>query len=675
MSLIMPGLFSCTRTRRRIAVIGGCATALAILLGLSALKASAGKPAFDGKSLAGWHPLGGEWRAEKGEIAGAPRPTPGWLVLDRSYQDLGLSLSFRCTGGCQTGVLIGMEKSGDRTTGIFVSLADDDLSGYEMTLDAQGQEIERHKPTAAAPGRGAGARGGSGGGAGRGGGRRGPAPPAGHPLGAPATPASLKADGWNQLEVRQFSGIRATASSLQVVLNGVIVATGFPSGANGPAPGRGDSIGGQPELGRFGPLALRVAGSPGAEVRFKDVAITDYTEIDPPVEKLSKGFRMIQPSPFFYGDGTCIGDLNHDGLPDIVAGPMYWIGPDFKKGREIDMAQPMDIKEYTRVMGCEVADFTGDGWDDVVETGYPGNGPMYLYVNPHNEARRWPRYKVLDAVSEIYAVADIDGDGKPELVYGGGNYPGNYAKPDPVDPTKPWIEHHIGEQANWGNHGLGVGDINGDGRPDVVRAWGWWEHPANPDAPWPFHPAVLGRNGPAAGPGGAQMFVYDVNGDGLPDVITSLEAHGYGFAWYEQKRSPQGEISFVEHVIMDKDPAQSHGVFFTELHGLALGDIDGDGLKDIVTGKNKYNWGGHYDYTYPDEDGEGVLYWFKLVRGRNGQADFVPHLIYNNSGVGRQPRIVDLNGDGVMDIANSGRMGTFIFFGKKGVKDWAAVPR
>ena len=667
----MSSFFSSARARRRIVVITGGAAALAGFLVLSTPKANAGKPAFDGKSLAGWHPLGGEWRVEKGEIVGAPRPGPGWLVLDRSYQDMALSLAFHCEGGCQTGVLIGMEKSGDRTAGIFVSLSGNDLSAYDMTLDAQGGEIERHKPIAAA-GRGGGA---GGGGAGRGGRGRGPAAPAGHPLSAPRTPASLRADGWNQLEVRQFSGIRARASSLQVVLNGVIVNTGFPSGGDGPPLGRSDRVGAQPEIGRFGPLALRIAGGAGTDVRFKDVAITDYTEIDPTAEKLSKGFRLVQPTTFFYGDGTCVGDLDHDGSPDVVAGPMYWMGPDFKKGREIDMTQPLDITDYARAMGCEVADFTGDGWDDVLETGWPGNGPMYLYVNPHNEARRWPRYKVLDSVTEIFILADTDGDGKPELVYGSSTYPANYAKPDPADPTKPWIEHHIGEQANWGSHGLGVGDINGDGRPDVVRAWGWWEQPANPDAPWPFHRAVLGRNGPAAGPGGAQMFVYDVNGDGLPDVVTSLEAHGYGLAWYEQKRSPQGEISFVEHIIMDTDPAQSHGVFFTEPHGLALGDIDGDGLKDIVTGKNKYTWGGHYEYTYPDEDGDGVLYWFKLVRGRNGQVDFIPHLIYNNSGVGRQPRILDLNGDGIMDIANSGRMGTFIFFGKKGVKDWTAVPR
>jgi hypothetical protein len=664
-----------TSVKNRFAFGAAAAAALALFISLSNVAADNSKLAFDGRSLAGWHVLGpADWRPEKGEIVASMRQGGGWLVQDRSYQDLSVKFSFRSAGGGQTGILLGMEKAGENTTGIYVSLAEGDLSAYEITLDARGQEIERHKPGPARGGRSGNAAA-AGGAAGRA--RRGQAlaAPAGHPLSAGPPPPSLHAEGWNEVEVRLFTAVNASTGSLQVVLNNVIVNTGFSSGAASHGLGRADRIGAQPEVGRFGPLALRIAGNPAGEARFKDISIANSTEIIPTVERISNGFRMQRLTSFYYGDGTCIGDLNHDGIPDVVAGPMYWIGPDFKVGREIDLTQPLDITDYPRALGCEVADFTGDGWPDVVETGWPNGGPLYLYVNPHNELRRWPRYRAVNSVSEIYALADIDGDRKPAFVYGGDGYPVNYAKPDPADPTRPWVVHHIGEQANWGMHGLGVGDINGDGRLDVMRAWGWWEHPASETDPWRYHPAVLGRNGPAAGPGGAQMYVYDVNGDGLADIVTSLEGHGYGLAWFEQKRDKQGEITFEQHMIMDKDPAQSHGVVFTEMHGLALADVDSDGLKDIVTGKNKYNWGGHYEYTYPDEEGEGVVYWFKLVRKPGGQVDFIPHLIDNNSGIGRQPRVVDLNGDGVPDIVNGGRMGAFIFFGKKGAKDWTAVPR
>jgi hypothetical protein len=143
-----------------------------------------------------------------------------------------------------------------------------------------------------------------------------------------------------------------------------------------------------------------------------------------------------------------------------------------------------------------------------------------------------------------------------------------------------------------------------------VSAWGWWEQPAAGAASglWKYHPAMLGRRGGTkGGAGGADMFVYDVNGDGLPDIITALEGHGYGLAWFEQKKSASGEISFVRHMIMDRDPALSHGVVFSKLHALTIADVDGDGLKDIIIGKNKW---AHYGYMDPDGDGDGVVYWF-----------------------------------------------------------------
>jgi hypothetical protein len=158
--------------------------------------------------------------------------------------------------------------------------------------------------------------------------------------------------------------------------------------------------------------------------------------------------------------------------------------------------------------------------------------------------------------------------------------------------------------------------------------------------------------------------VYDVNGDGLPDVITSLEGHGYGLAWFEQKRDPSGKISFVRHMIMDMDPKDSHGVVFTELHTLALADIDGDGLLDIVTGKTATNIAHFNQYAYPDSDNDGVVYWFQLVREKTapGGARFIPHIIYNHSGIGRQVQVVDLNGDGKPDVATNTRTGVYIFW-------------
>jgi hypothetical protein len=106
--------------------------------------------------------------------------------------------------------------------------------------------------------------------------------------------------------------------------------------------------------------------------------------------------------------------------------------------------------------------------------------------------------------------------------------------------------------------------------------------------------------------------VYDVNGDGLNDVVASLEGHGFGLAWYEQKRDAAGKISFVEHMIMDNFLTKNAGdVIFTEPHATAFADIDGNGITDMITGKRSMS---HFGYTDPDPFGPAVLYVYKAFR-------------------------------------------------------------
>jgi len=591
----------------------------------------------NGSSLTGFHALGpANWRAENGELIGTPQNGGGgWLMSDRSYQDVALFANFRCTGGCETGALFRIEKSGDGYKGILVALTERDTPSYSVTLDAQGKILTRERLR-------------------RGGGLIRVAPPAAS--NAPTPPANiphynvklpftapdtgLKTNDWNAIEFLYDANI------VRAVLN------------------YGREAGGVTEEDGYGPFALYVAGA--GEVRFKDFAYANLGLRVREANRTATDFRKQQISDFYYSMTAAAADFNHDGVLDIVSGPYIYYGPDYTKRSEIALAESTSPSTSFNSWWVEyAADFTGDGWPDVVNVTYGGpSAGIYLYVNPKGEIRRWDMYKVVSNVqSEIAVMGDVDGSGKPAVVFMGDGYV-SYAKPDPANPTEPWIVKHVSEQGYGTAHGLGIGDVNGDGRMDILNMYGWWEQPpAGSDQQWKYHSEAFGR----FGRGGALMAVYDVNGDGLNDVVTSLSAHGWGMAWYEQKRDAQGNISFVQHMIMDDlgtPKENAGGVVFSELHGTAFADMNGDGIPDFVVGK-RY-WSHNADYLDPNPFGSPVLYWYKTVRDPKapGGARFEPEFVDNGSGAGSTLLTVDLNKDGAMDIVTGTKLGTFIFWGK-----------
>ena len=598
--------------------------------------------AFKGSSLTGLKTLGqASWKAENGELIGTPKAASGgWLVLDKSLQDAAFFGSFRCATGCKTGVLMRMQKTATGMRGVYLSLTDGDLASYAVQLDAQGVETARArlKPAGGqyriaeqstfqnppvpgfAPPRGRGpVAAAAGGGRGRG--------PAGPGRGGP----SLKPD-WNTHEVHVDSNI------LRPVLNG---AQGLPGGDTSD-----DQSG-------YGPIALYIGGT--GEVHFKDVSTRDLQPKVEPEEQVSTHFRLQRLSDFDYGWSAAAADINHDGIQDIVSGPFYYLGPKYTERREFTSANTYNPSSvYPQAMVIFAADFTGDGWPDILAA---DSRPMYLYVNPKGESRRWDRVQVMPNVStEVVLQRDIDGDGKPAIVYGGGGVYG-YAKPDPANPTAPWTVHAVSQDVPVNVHGIGAGDVNGDGRMDILAPAGWWEHPAtSTSAPWKFHPANFGQ-------GGAEIAVYDVNGDGLNDVVTSLQAHLWGISWFEQKK----DGTFAEHAIMgDQWTKNAGGVTFSEPHGSTFADIDGDGIPDFIVGKR--HWAHLESYTDPDPYGAAVLYVYRTVRNPKapGGAEFIPELVHNRSGVGSHVIATDINKDGAVDIVTSVNRGTFIFWGKKG---------
>ena len=366
----------------------------------------------------------------------------------------------------------------------------------------------------------------------------------------------------------------------------------------------------------------------------------------------------------FRSEGVAIADVNKDGKMDILAGDIWYEAPDWKMHEIRKVGDYGDgLASYSECMISWADDINGDGWPDQIVIGFPGK-PAYWYENPKGQEGHWKEHVIWpSACNETPQYVDLFKNGKRVLVMAwqppGKENMGQMAWFAPgKDPTQLWEMHPISVPSEPGkevpgtqrySHGLGVGDVNGDGRLDVICTGGWWEQPAGEpggvsprsNEPWKFHPAKLGE-------ACADMFAYDVDGDGHPDIISS-SAHKFGIWWHQQRPSNGGDPAFLTHDLF-KDK-------FSESHALHCVDINGDGLKDLVTGKRWWSHG----RNEPGSSQPAVLYWFEAKRGKDGMTQFIPHLIDSDSGIGTQFVVDDINGDKLPDIVVANKKGVFIF--------------
>jgi len=331
-------------------------------------------------------------------------------------------------------------------------------------------------------------------------------------------------------------------------------------------------------------------------------------------------------------------DINKDGKLDIVAGEYWYQAPSWMPHRF------RELKFQDGYIGnfCDLAmDVNKDGYPDIVSClGFAHR--LVWMENPGKKGGAWKEHLIDQGnFIEFAFFVDLDNDKKAEELL-----------PDYLGDTAPtvWFEikngefvKHVVSTKSYG-HGIGVGDINGDGRNDIITHKGWFEAPPDPrTGQWIWHPDFdLGETG----------FIYavDVNGDGRKDLVASA-AHDYGIFWWEQ--GPNSH--WTKHVI---DDTWSQG------HGLTMVDINRDGKPDFLTGKRYMA----HDHDPGSREPLGI-YWYEFLMDE-GTVRWVKHVIDYSSrtGAGLHIPTADLYGDGGLEFAAAGKNGLFLFENRPSVR-------
>lgn len=383
------------------------------------------------------------------------------------------------------------------------------------------------------------------------------------------------------------------------------------------------------------PIALLLIAFTPLQNAFSQSTTTSDKSITKPLRFLKK---QIASESF---ESVDVFDVNNDNIPDLVSGAFWYEGPGYWKRNYIGSAKR--IGEYYDDFSTIPLDVNGDGRIDFITGGWFGK-ILSWRENPGN-TKEWLDHAIAEPGNiETTRAWDIDGDGTIEIV--------------PNTPNDPLVIYRLVKDAQgkgtgifdafriWDSksgHGLGFGDINGDGRKDFIVSTGWLEAPVDRFKDnWIFH------NDFSFGTASIPMIVADINHDGLNDIIAG-QAHDYGLNWYEQKREKKLQSTWIKHVI---DP------FNSQYHTMLWADIDGDGKEELITGKRYRAHNGND----PGEHDPVGIYYFKW----NGEAFTKQIISYGDYGEGKGTglyfAIADLTGSGRKDIIVAGKDGLFVFY-------------
>lgn len=346
-------------------------------------------------------------------------------------------------------------------------------------------------------------------------------------------------------------------------------------------------------------------------------------------------------------EAAAIFDVNNDGKPDLVSGEYWFEAPEFVRKHKIcDLAR---VEDYYDDFSDYPMDVNGDGRLDIVTGGWWGATLRWI-ENPDDAQKPW-RVHDIDACGNVETTRfwDVDGDGRVEACpNAGGNFVAYRLNVNGEGKgTGSFTKHML--KAGGNGHGLGFGDINGDGRGDFVGPGGWLEAPQDRwKQEWIWHGEL--NLGTASVP----IIVHDVNGDGRSDLIVG-SAHDYGLAWYEQRIDAAGQRTWTRHDI-DTDRSQ--------YHEMTLADIDNDGQPELITGKRfrAHQW------ADPGSRDPLGLYYFEIDGGKFRRVTIDHGPADKTSGTGNYLWVADVDGNGWKDILAPGKEGLYLFKGKGPMK-------